>query len=50
MVRNGESNNPNTSNITFTVRSEEIKERVLTAMGAERNNTTVIVDDGFDYP
>ena len=44
---NGESNNPNTSNITFTVRSEEIKERVLTAMGAERNNTTVIVDDGF---
>ena len=44
---NGESNNPNTSNITFTVRSEEIKDRVLTAMGAERNNTTVIVDDGF---
>ena len=44
---NGESNNPNTSNITFTVRSEEIKERVLTAMGAERNNTPVIVDDGF---
>ena len=45
---NGESNNPNTSNITFTVRSEEIKERVLTAMGAERNNTPVIVDDGFE--
>ena len=45
---NGESNNPNTSNITFTVVSEEIKERVLTAMGAERNNTTVIVDDGFE--
>ena len=44
---NGESNNPNTSNITFTVRSDEIKERVLTAMGAERNNTPVIVDDGF---
>ena len=43
---NGESNNPNTSNITFTVRSETIKERVLTAMGAERNNTPVIVDDG----
>ena len=40
---NGESNNPNTSNITFTVRSQEIKERVLTAMGAERNNTTVIL-------
>ena len=45
---NGESNNPNTSNITFTVRSDEIKERVLTAMGAERNNTIVIVDDGFE--
>ena len=45
---NGESNNPNTSNITFTVRSDEIKERVLTAMGAERNNTPVIVDDGFE--
>ena len=44
---NGESNNPNTSNITFTVTSEEIKEKVLTAMGAERNNTPVIVDDGF---
>ena len=45
---NGESNNPNTSNITFTVRSDEMKERVLTAMGAERNNTPVIVDDGFE--
>ena len=44
---NGESNNPNTSNITFTVISEEVKEKVLTAMGAERNNTPVIVDDGF---
>ena len=44
---NSESNNPNVSDITFTVRSEVIKERVLTAMGAERNNTTVIVDDGF---
>ena len=43
---NSESNNPNTSDITFTVVSDEIKERVLTAMGAERNNTTVIVDDG----
>lgn len=45
---NGESNNPNTSNITFTVTSNEIKEKVLTAMGAERNNTPVIVDDGFE--
>ena len=40
---NGESNNPNTSNITFHVVNETVKERVLTAMGAERNNTTVIV-------
>ena len=40
---NGESNNPNTSNITFNVVNETVKERVLTAMGAERNNTTVIV-------
>ena len=43
---NGESNNPNTSDITFVVKSEVIKERVLTAMGAEKNNTLVIVDDG----
>lgn len=40
---NGESNNPNTSNITFYVVNDTVKERVLTAMGAERNNTTVIV-------
>ena len=40
---NGESNNPNTSNITFYVANETVKERVLTAMGAERNNTTVII-------
>jgi hypothetical protein len=41
---NGESNNPNTSNIDFHVVSETMKERVLTAMGAERNNTDVYVD------
>ena len=41
---NGESNNPNTSNITFYVKNDIIKERVLTAMGAERNNTTVICE------
>jgi len=41
---NGESNNPNTSNITFYVKNEVIKERVLTAMGAERNNTPVICE------
>ena len=40
---NGESNNPNTSNITFVVKSEVIKERVLTAMGAEKNNTPVYI-------
>ena len=41
---NGESNNPNTSNITFYVKTEVIKERVLTAMGAERNNTPVVCE------
>ena len=41
---NGESNNPGTSNITFYVKTDVIKERVLTAMGAERNNTPVIVE------
>ena len=47
---NGESNNPNTSNITFTVTSEKIKEKVLTAMGAERNNTPVNIVFGVkDY-
>ncbi len=40
---NGESNNPNTSDITFVVKSEVIKERVLTAMGAEKNNTPVYI-------
>ena len=38
---NGESNNPNTSSITFYVKNEEIKARVLEAMGAEAGNTTV---------
>ncbi|MBR3847818.1 MAG: leucine-rich repeat protein [Oscillospiraceae bacterium] len=38
---NGESNNPNTSNIDFYVKNDTVKERVLTAMGAERNNTDV---------
>lgn len=41
---NGESNNPNTSNITFYVKNAEIKNRVLTAMGAEKNNTPVVVE------
>ena len=41
---NGESNNPNTSDIDFHVVNETVKERVLTAMGAERNNTDVYID------
>ncbi|MBE5731928.1 MAG: hypothetical protein E7353_02730 [Clostridiales bacterium] len=45
---NGESNNPNTSNITFYVQTEDIKEKVLTAMGAERNNTPVILMNVVD--
>ena len=50
---NGESNNPNTSNITFYVKTNVIKDRVLTAMGAEKNNTTVNVEmtsseNGYD--
>jgi len=45
---NGESNNPNTSNITFYVKNDVIKERVLTAMGAERNNTPVVVEQTAD--
>ena len=40
---NGESNNPNTSNITFNVKTDVIKDRVLAAMGAEKNNTPVNV-------
>lgn len=50
---NGESNNPNTSDIDFYVKNEVIKERVLTAMGAERNNTDVYceqtAEDGGYY-
>ncbi len=45
---NGESNNPNTSNITFYVQTEEIKGKVLKAMGAERDNTTVILMNVVD--
>ena len=41
---NGESNNPNTSNITFNVKTDVIKDRVLAAMGAEKNNTPVNVE------
>ncbi len=41
---NSESNNPNTSNITFYVKNDVVAARVKTAMGAEANNTPVIVD------
>lgn len=42
---NGESNNPNTSNITFHVANETVANRVKTAMGAEANNTPVYIDE-----
>ena len=41
---NGESNNPNTSNITFYVKNDTVAARVKTAMGAEANNTPVYVN------
>ena len=41
---NGESNNPNTSNITFYVENETVAARVKTAMGAEAGNTPVFVN------
>ena len=43
---NGESNNPNTSNITFYVANETVASRVKTAMGAEANNTPVYIMGG----
>ena len=42
---NGESNNPNTSNITFYVENETVAARVKTAMGAEAGNTPVIINE-----
>ena len=41
---NGESNNPNTSNITFYVQNTTVATRVKAAMGAEANNTPVYVN------
>lgn len=38
---NSESNNPNTSNITFYVQNAEVAAKIKTAMGAEANNTPV---------
>ena len=44
---NGESNNPNTSDITFYVQNETVAQRVMKAMGAEAENTDVYIgDDG----
>lgn len=40
---NGESNNPNTSNITFYVKNDTVAARVKTAMGAEAGNTPVYI-------
>ena len=37
---NGESNNPNTSNITFFVENETVANRVIAAMGAENYKAT----------
>lgn len=42
---NSESNNPNTSDIDFYVVNDTVAARVKTAMGAEANNTDVIVCD-----
>ena len=42
---NSESNNPNTSNITFYVKNNTVAAKIKTAMGAEANNTTVYVND-----
>ncbi|MBR5459332.1 MAG: leucine-rich repeat domain-containing protein [Clostridia bacterium] len=41
---NGESNNPNTSNIDFYVINDTVAAGVKTAMGAEANNTDVYVN------
>ena len=47
---NGESNNPNTSNITFNVVNETVATRVKTAMGAEAGNTPVYINGKlFNY-
>ena len=42
---NGESNNPNTSDITFYVENATVAERVKKAMGAEANNTPVYINE-----
>ena len=42
---NGESNNPNTSNITFHVTNETMARRVITAMTFEVGNTPIYIGD-----
>ena len=46
---NGESNNPNTSNITFYVENETVAARLRTALGAEKPETTPIYVNGVIY-
>ena len=46
---NGESNNPNTSNITFYVENEIVAARLRTALGAEKPETTPIYVNGVIY-
>lgn len=43
---NGESNNPNTSNITFYVENDTVAARLRTALAAEKPETTPIWVDG----
>ena len=40
---NGESNNPNTSDIDFHVKNDVVKDRVRAAMGAEADNTDIYI-------
>jgi hypothetical protein len=47
---NGESNNPNTSDITFYVKNATVAARVKTAMGAEANNTPVYIEESLFVP
>ena len=46
---NGESNNPNTSNITFYVKNETVAARLRAALGAENPETTPIYVNGVLY-
>ena len=46
---NGESNNPNTSNITFYVENDTVAANLRTALGAEKPETTPIYVNGVLY-